>query len=309
MVDDLQLADAAPVAPPPQQPAEVRRVTIWGMAVNLGLVAVKYAVGVIGSSQALVADAVHSLSDAVTDVAVLVGVRYWSAPADAEHPHGHGRIETLVSLFIGVALAAVGIGLAYRAISTIPQRHADPPGWIAFAVACLSIISKEWLYQWTVRVGRRMKSSAMIANAWHHRSDAMSSVPVAIAVLGTRIEPSWIFLDHIGAVIVSILIIQAAWVITRPSLQQLIDRGAEQTVREGLAALARRTPGVRTVHGLRTRRVGPGLHVDLHVLVDPEISVRAGHDIAGAVTERLLRDGPDVVDVLVHIEPFEEAGG
>lgn len=284
---------------------EVHRVTVGGLIANMALSVVKFIIGFIAQSQALVADGVHSLSDSATDVAVVIGVRYWSAPADAEHPHGHGRIETLISLFIGVALAGVGVGLAWRAISTLHQYHLVSPGGLAFWAACLSIVTKEWLYRWTVRVGRRVKSPAMIANAWHHRSDALSSVPVAVAVLGTRIQPTWGFLDHIATVLVSALILHASWGIAWPALRQLIDAGADREARERIITLALGTDQVQAVHALRTRHVGPGLAVDLHVLVEPTLSVREGHAIAGAVKQRLLAEGPDIVDVLLHVEPFE----
>ena len=284
---------------------EVQRVTLWGLVVNLGLTGVKFVFGVVGSSQALVADGVHSLSDLTTDFAVLVGVRYWSEPADAEHPYGHGRIETLITSVIGVLLASVGVGLAYRAIATLHQRHEATPGWSAFAAACASIVAKELLYRWTALVGRRIKSSAVVANAWHHRSDALSSLPVAVAVLGTRIWPTWVFLDHIAAVIVSVLILHAAWKIAWPALRELIDVGAAKHEREAMLKLALATKGVLAVHKLRTRYIGPGLQVDLHVLVEPELSVREGHAIAGVVKERLLHEGPNVIDVLVHVEPYD----
>lgn len=301
-------ADPGGPAVPPQAPlaaAEVRRVTLWGLAVNLVLSVAKFVVGVLSSSQALVADAVHSLSDMATDVAVLVGVRYWSAPADPNHPYGHGRIETLVSFFIGVVLAGVGVGLAWRAVSSLHEYHGVSPGWPAFGAACLSVVSKELLYRWTAAVGKRVRSPAMVANAWHHRSDAMSSLPVAIAVLGTHIRPTWGFLDHIATVIVAVLILQAAWSIAWPALRQLVDAGAAAEDQADLLALARGIPGVRAVHALRTRYIGSGLQADLHVLVDPAMSVQEGHAIAGAVTDRLRQEGRDVVDVLVHIEPYE----
>jgi cation diffusion facilitator family transporter len=299
----------ARVGPGSRQPREVRRVTLWGMAVNVGLAAAKFVFGVVGSSQALVADAVHSLSDLVTDVAVVVGAGFWSAPADAEHPHGHGRIETLITSAIGILLGAVGIALGFRALVSLHEAHASMPGWVAFAVACLSIVAKELLYQWTANVGKRVKSSAVVANAWHHRSDALSSVPVAVAVLATHIWPTWGFLDHIGAVIVSVLILYAAWEITWPALRELIDAGAAANERQAMLELARQTDGVRAVHKLRTRFIGPGLQVDLHVMVEPELSVLEGHAIAGVVKERLLNHGPNVIDVLVHVEPFDAARG
>jgi cation diffusion facilitator family transporter len=284
---------------------EVQRVTLWGMALNFLLAVGKFLVGVIGASQALVADGVHSLSDMATDIVVIVGAPFWSAPADADHPHGHGRIETLITFFIGAALAAVGVGLAYRALSTLPAIHGEPPSWLAFAVACISIGSKEGLYQWTARVGKRVKSSAVIANAWHHRSDGISSLPVAVAVLGTKLRPEWGFLDHVATVIVSVFILQAAWKIVLPAVHQLLDAGASEEELDRLKRVVMATEGVVSTHAMRTRHIGPGLQVDLHIQVDPELTVRQGHNIAGAVKRRLLDEGPDVVDVLVHIEPQE----
>jgi cation diffusion facilitator family transporter len=312
---DSGSSDLSAVGGASRQAHEVRRVTLWGLAVNLGLAVLKFVFGVLGASQALVADGVHSLSDMSTDLAVLVGARFWSAPADVDHPHGHGRIETLITSVIGIVLAGVGVGLAYRAILTLhvliahPGRLITTPGWSAFAVACAAIVAKEWLYRWTALVGKRIKSSAVIANAWHHRSDALSSLPVAVAVLGTRMQPSWVFLDHIATVLVAVLILHAAWRIVWPALRELIDVGAAREEREAMLGLVLATRGVQAVHKLRTRYVGPGLHVDLHVLVEPELSVRDGHAIAGVVKERLLEEGPDVVDVLVHVEPYEEEAG
>lgn len=285
---------------------EIHRVTLWGLVVNLALCCIKFLFGVLGSSQALVADAVHSLSDSVTDVAVLIGVRFWSAPPDESHPYGHGRIETLITFLIGIALGSVGIGLGYRAVASLHEHHTVSPNWMAFVAACVSIASKEWLYQWNVSVGRRVKSSALLANAWHHRSDALSSVPVAVAVLATRIWPGWGFLDQVATVIVAVLILYAAWEISFPAFRDLVDAGASRKERETILEIASTTKGVLSVHGLRTRHVGPGLHVDLHTLVDGNLSVRQGHDIAAAVKYRLLELGPDVVDVVVHTEPHND---
>jgi cation diffusion facilitator family transporter len=170
----------------------------------------------------------------------------------------------------------------------------------------VSIFSKESLYHRTVVVGRRVKSSAVVANAWHHRSDAFSSIPAFVAVGGAMLMPGWTWLDHVGAIVVSLFILHAAFNILRPAYNELIDSGASLMVRRELTALAEGIEGVREVHGLRTRFVGGGLHVDLHVLVDPHLTVEEGHRIAGKVKYRLLHDGPDVADVLVHLEPFEE---
>ncbi len=284
----------------------IRRVTFVGLLVNLAFFCLKLWIGIVGGSQALVADAVHSLSDSLTDVTILFGTHFWSAPPDAEHPHGHRRIETVITFFIGLALAVVGVLLAVRAVATLHAREQASPSWGVFWVACLSIVVKELIYQWTTRVGRRVRSSSVLANAWHHRSDALSSVPVAVATIGAKLAPDWGFLDYVAAILVAFLILYAACQIAWPAFTQLIDAGAGLEERQRLLSLAETVPGVLAVHALRTRYVGPGLQVDLHVLVDPDIPVRKGHEIAMLVSRTLKEKGPDVVDVLVHIEPFEE---
>jgi len=285
--------------------AEARRITWLGLLVNLLLSALKLAGGILGHSQAIVADAVHSLSDSSTDVAILVGVGYWSKPPDRGHPHGHGRIETLVTVGIGLALGGVAAGLAYNAAATLNQQHETGPGLIALAAALLSIVSKEALYRWTVAVGRRIESSAVVANAWHHRSDAFSSVPVLLAVVGTRLHPQWYFLDHLGAVVVSVFIFRAGLQVAWPAVKELIDVGAPEKDLEEIRRIAMTTEGVREVHAIRTRTSGGALQVDLHVLVDGDMSVRRGHDVAEEVKERLVNEGPRLADVVVHIEPCE----
>ncbi len=282
-----------------------RQVTWWGLVVNALLAFAKFVWGITASSQALVADAVHSLSDLFTDAMVLVGTGVWSAPADSRHPHGHGRIETLITGLIGLALASVGIGLAYRAISALHAGQTVVPTWPAFVVACVSIVAKEWLYRWTAAIGRRIRSAAIIANAWHHRTDALSSLPVALAVAGSQLNPQWGHLDHVATVIVAALILYAAWTVAVPAFHELTDRGMTEEQVENLVQLVLRTKGVQAMHKLRTRYVGPGVHVDLHILVDPEITVREGHDIATAVRDRLIAEVQEVVEVLVHVEPFE----
>lgn len=284
--------------------SRLRRVTVWGMVANLALAGAKLAAGVLGGSQAMVADAVHSVSDSATDVAVLVGERFWSQPADAGHPHGHGRIETVVTVCIGAALAVVGLGLAWNALAGLGGADRAVPGMIAFWAACLSMAVKELLYRWTMRVGREIRSAAVMANAWHHRSDALSSLPVAVAVLGARLAPSWWFLDNVAAVVVAVFVLGAAWRVAWPAMQHLLDAGASAEVRARLAASALAVEGVQGVHALRTRHIGPGLQVDLHILVDPDLSVRRGHDIACEV-ERSLRAHAEVVDALAHMEPWE----
>jgi cation diffusion facilitator family transporter len=278
-------------------------VTVCGLVLNLVLSATKFAVGAAASSQSLVADGVHSLSDTVTDLAIIVGAPLWTAPSDERHPYGHGRIETMVTFLIGLVLAAVGMGLGWRAVASVPTAVHRPPQWPALAVACLSILVKEGLYRWTAGVGRRLRSSALSANAWHHRSDALSSVPVVIAVVAVHLNPDLSFVDHVAAVIVSVLILHAAWTIIQPSFSQLVDAGATSQERERILAIAREVEGIHDVHALRTRHIGGGFQVDCHVLVAPDMTVAAGHRLAHSLRDRILDRFPDVVDVLVHVEP------
>ena len=267
------------------------------MICNLTLAIGKVTAGIVGHSHAVVADGVHSLSDLVTDFAVIAGVHFWSKPADRRHPHGHQRIETLVSVVIGFILAAVAVGMAIEAVSGGHSRVWPAPTGIAFIAALLSMVVKEGLYHWTVRVGRRVDSPALVANAWHHRSDALSSVPAAIAVGVALLNPELGFVDRIGAVVVCMFILVAAFRIIGPALSQLIDTAAPEQDQLRLEELARSVDGVRDAHAIRTRYVGSKLAVDLHVVVDPSLSVEQGHGIAEAVKRILIKDGPKVEDV------------
>jgi len=281
----------------------IRRVTWIGMALNVLLAALKFLVGILGSSHAVVADAVHSLSDMVTDVAVILGVRFWSAPADSDHPYGHQRIEALITALVGLILASVAVGLVYNALGAVGEERSLEVGWIALVGPALSLFVKEALYRWTVKVGARVRSSAVVANAWHHRSDALSSIPALVAVVMALIYPEWAFVDQIGAVIVAMFILKVSWDIIRPALHELTDGGACEESRRKIGVLAMTVEGVKGVHAIRTRRYGSDIYVDLHVLVEPELSVRSGHAIAGAVKAKLIDQGPGVVDVVVHVEP------
>jgi cation diffusion facilitator family transporter len=287
------------------QVAEVRRLTSWGLATNIFLSMLKLAAGFWSSSQAVIADGVHSLSDCITDSAILVGVRYWSEPPDTQHPYGHRRIETLVTIFIGFVLAIAALGMMYDAILSFDEPPSGPPGIIALAVALFSILAKEGLYRWTKSVGTRIKSSALIANAWHQRSDALSSIPVAIAVAAARINPDLHFLDGVGALLVCLFILYAAWNIIAPGIGQLVDRGATNTEVEIIQRLVLDQENVLGVHKVRTRYSGLGLQVDLHVQVEGSMSVHDGHEVAGMVKAALLTKAQNVVDVVVHIEPHD----
>lgn len=284
--------------------AMTRRVTWIGIVLNLALAAAKFVLGILGASQALVADAVHSLSDLGTDAMVIVGVHYWARPPDANHPYGHRRIETLITAAIGLALGLIAIVLAYRALIGLHSGEAVPPKIVALAGAGLSILLKEALFRWTVAAGQRIKSSSLIANAWHHRTDALSSVPVFITIAVAAYEPRWAFIDHLGAFVVSLFIVHAAWRIVAPAFAELIDSGASQEVQDRIMRIALAVDGVRSVHAVRTRRMGSMLYIDLHVMVDAQMTVEAGHEISHVVKQELLDKGPDVGDVIVHLEPF-----
>ena len=283
--------------------SRVSRVGWVSLLCNLGLAAAKAAAGIFGHSQAVLADALHSLTDSVTDIAVILGVRYWTAPADEDHPHGHGRIETLVTVVIGLAIGGVAIGMGAQAIRGLRDGPETSPTGIAFVVALVSIAVKEVLYRWTAKVAREVRSPALEANAWHHRSDAISSIPAALAVAVTLIDPEWAVVDRVGAVVVCLLILQASWRILRPSIDQLIDAGAPADDRRRIEELALQVDGVEAAHAVRTRYVGSDLAVDLHVEVDGGLSVGEGHAVAVAVRRMLVEDGPNVVDALVQIEP------
>lgn len=289
--------------PSANQISAVRRITWVGLAVNLALSAIKLGGGILGGSRAVVADAVHSLSDGATDLAILIGVRFWSAPPDDNHPHGHGRIETLVTTAIGLTLGGVALGIAWDAIHDLQDPDRQSPGFVALIVTGISIVSKELVYRITLREGRRLRSSALMANAWHHRSDALSSIPAAAAVAVAMVAPQWAYVDLVGALVVAIFILVAAARIVRPALGQLVDRAADPADCDRVAEIVGGTEGVCRVRDLRTRYMGARLAVDLTIHVGADLTVQQGHDIAAAVRSRLLDEGPDVTDVVVHVEP------
>ncbi|MGD8524247.1 MAG: cation diffusion facilitator family transporter [Desulfobacterales bacterium] len=286
-----------------------RKVTWIGLLVNLFLSGLKFVAGFYGKSQALVADAIHSLTDTTTDIAVIAGSHYWDRPPDEDHPYGHRRLETLVSVFIGIMLAAAGAGIGWKAISTLHEKHASHPGWIAVLAALVSIVTKEILYRWTASVGKRVKSPALAANAWHHRTDAISSVPVLVAVGGAKVFPSWSFLDHVGAAVVSIFILHAAIKIIWPGISEMIDVGAPKEIQKHIYTIASKNNRVKEVHKVRTRYISTSIQVDMHIVVDGEISVREGHDIADDVRDSIIDEIAEVVDVVVHVDPPEVALG
>ena len=282
----------------------VRRVTFAGILVNVAIAAAKAVAGVMSSSQALVADAVHSASDLVTDLVVVFSVRYWVAPADDDHPYGHGKIEALVTLVISAALVFAAWELARNAVMSLVRGKSDAtPGAMALAVALGSIVLKEIVFIATRAVARRVRSTALEANAWHHRSDALSSIPVAAAVAVVWVCPSLWWVDAAGALIVSAFVLHVAWKLASPALQELTDAQIGSKA-DAVAAVALGVVGVKGVHKPRARRYGSSFQADIHIQVDGSLSVAEGHAIGHAVKEAVVNAGLDVDDVVVHVEPW-----
>jgi cation diffusion facilitator family transporter len=284
---------------------ESRNVTLIGSVIDLLLGVAKIVVGYIGSSQALIADGVHSLSDLATDGVVLLAMKHGSREADEEHPYGHGRIETLATIALGVALIGVAAGIAWDAV--VRMLHPEllmHPGWLALIVATISIIGKEAIYQYTMHVANKWKSNLLRANAWHSRSDAISSVVVAIGVLGSMGGLN--YLDAVAAIGVALMVAKIGIDLSWHSAQELIDTAMEPEQVEQIRQSIHSVDGVQALHMLRTRRMGDSGLVDVHIMVNPRISVSEGHRISDTVRAQIMRDVDNVTDVMVHIDPEDD---
>ena len=284
---------------------EVRKVTLIGSVVDLLLGIIKVVIGLLAHSQALVADGIHSFSDLFTDFLVLFAAKHAHREADEEHPYGHGRIETVATVALGIALLTVALGISYDAV----RRMMAPelllvPGVLALLAALVSVFAKEAIYQYTARIARRLRSNMLHANAWHSRSDAISSIVVVIGVGGTMAGLSW--LDAVAAIVVALMIAKIAWDLLWKSLQELIDTALDAEQVGAISASIRDVPGVRSLHMLRTRRSGSDALVDVHILVDPRLSVSEGHQIGESVRKHLLEGTDEVTDVTVHIDPEDD---
>lgn len=288
----------------------IYRTTLLGTAVNAILIASKFAAGAIGRSSAMTADAVHSLSDFVTDIIVLVFVKISGKPQDAGHDYGHGKFETFATMIIGLILAAAGAGLfvdgAGKVIASLRGESLPRPSVLALAVAAISILSKELLYRYTVRKGTEYESRALAANAWHHRSDAFSSIGTSAGIAGAMFlgEP-WRILDPLAAIVVSLFIAKAGYDIMRPNIDELLESSLPEEHEKDICRIVRSTPGIRAIHDLRTRRIGNGIAIDFHARMDGAISLAEAHSIANEA-ERLLEEkyGPDTW-INIHMEPAD----
>jgi len=283
-----------------------RRVTLVGAAVNLALVVFKFLAGVFGFSAALIADAVHSLSDLATDVVVLVGLKLGRAPADQKHQFGHGRLETLTAALVGLALVGTGVFLGYEAGVDIYHHAEHHPTWLAATGALVSVLAKEALYRWTMAVGRRIQSAVLQANAWHHRSDALSSVAVLIGVGAAIYNPEWHILDAYAALVVSLLVCKAGLDIIWEAIKEFTDHAPTAEVLDDMKRCALNVAGVHEIHDLKVRASGGRYQMELHVVVDGTLSVSQGHAIAKQVEACLMGDLPLVERVIIHIDPGPE---
>ena len=291
-----------------QRYKEVRKVTLIGSIIDLALGVVKIIVGWLANSQALIADGIHSFSDLFTDFFVLYAAKHSQKEADEEHPYGHGRIETLATVGLGVTLTLIACGIAYDALRRLntPETLAEP-GVLALIIAIISILSKEWVYHYTVAAARRLRSDMLMANAWHSRSDAISSIVVMLGIAGAMY--GYPYLDAVAAVAVAVMIAKIGINLVRSSSQELIDRALDKDEINTIRAHIFDVKGVRSIHMLRSRKSAGDAFVDVHIQVDPRVSVSEGHQIGDTVRRRLL-DAVDVVsDVTVHIDPENDETG
>jgi cation diffusion facilitator family transporter len=289
------------------------RVTAIGSIVNLLLSAAKLAAGIIGHSQAMIADAVHSLSDFATDIVVIFGMFAAARPRDEGHKYGHGKFETLATTIIGIALLAVGVGIFASGARDIWDfahgRRIGEPGLFPLLMAIVSIISKEALYRYTLFEAKRLDSNPMMANAWHHRSDALSSIGAGLGIAGARfLGEHWRLLDPAAAVVVSIFVLKVGVSIARKGLNELLESSLGSDMEEKILLLVSAVPGVRQPHNLRTRALGNSIAVDIHIRVDEKLSVADGHSIADRVEKELRRNYGSDMHVSVHVEPFSTIG-
>ncbi len=280
-----------------------RKVTLVGVLVNTFLILLKLVTGIFGSSQALIADAVHSISDLFTDAVVLIGIKISNKPPDKTHHFGHARIETLASTIVGIALVGTALYLGIEASLTIYRHTEYHPTTLALFGAGASIVLKEALYHYTIRTGRRIKSQLIVANAWHHRSDALSSVAVLIGVAGTLINPSWHILDAFAALLVSFFVVKVGLDILRDTLREFTDTAPQPEIIGKIRQCALSVNGVVDTHDLRVRTSGGKYQMEIHIVVDGQLTVLEGHEIAKAVESCLVEDVGNFDSITIHVDP------
>jgi cation diffusion facilitator family transporter len=291
---------------------EISRVTVVGGIVNLLLVGLKFVAGIAGRSSAMIADAVHSLSDFITDIVVLVFVGISAKPQDEPHDYGHGKFETIATFFIGLALVAAAIGIVVSAATKLAgwlQGEDIPaPGKLALWAALISIVVKELLFQYTVRKGRKLESQAMVANAWHHRSDALSSIGAAIGIGGAIILGNrWTVLDPMASIVVGAMLVKVAWDLLGPAIGELTDKSLPEDAENEILNIIGSEPGVSQPHNLRTRRIGNRVAIEVHVRMDGSQTLAQAHESASHIEKQLKERFGSDSHVTIHMEPIMEA--
>ena len=290
--------------------AGIYRVTLVGSVVNLLLLVFKFVAGILGHSAAMLADAVHSLSDFVTDIIVIVFVRISSKPEDEGHDYGHGKYETLATAIIGLVLLFVGFGILWNGATSIwdfwQGGELKEPGMLALWAALVSILFKELLYQYTVLKGRRLNSQAVVANAWHHRSDALSSIGTAVGIGGAiLLGERWLILDPLAAVVVSLFIMKVAIQLLVPCVEELLEESLPAEVEEKIKQEILSFPGVTSPHHLRTRRIGSSYAIEVHIRMDGQITLEEAHHTATAIENRLKSEFGSRTYINIHVEPVK----
>lgn len=287
---------------------EIYKVTLIGGVVNVVLLVFKFVAGILGHSAAMVADAIHSLSDFVTDAIVIVFIRISDKPQDKSHDYGHGKYETLAMTIIGMALLLVAGGILYSGIVKIAAwaggQQLEAPGLLALWAALLSVVLKEAVYRYSMVKARQLQSQAVEANAWHHRSDALSSIGTAAGIGGAIIlGQRWTVLDPIASVLVGLFIVKVAFALLRDGIGDLMEQSLPDEVEDEILQLAGSVDGITLPHALRTRRIGNHYAIELHILMDPDITLREAHDKASEVETLLRRHYGEETHVAVHVEP------
>ena len=287
---------------------EIYKVTLVGSAGNVALLTFKFIAGVMGHSSAMIADAVHSLSDFITDVIVLAFVHVSAKPQDVSHDYGHGKYETFASFIIGLALLAAATGIIVSGVAKVIDwaggEQLAAPGWLALVAAVVSIMVKEVLYQYTVRRGKRLDSQAMIANAWHHRSDAFSSIGAALGIGGAILLGNrWTVLDPLASVVVGGILVKVSIDLLRSSMGELTEHSLSSDVEKEIENIIRSFPDVSEPHNLRTRRIGNRIAIEAHVRMDGNTTLTAAHDRATAIEQAIRQRFGQQTHVSIHMEP------
>lgn len=289
---------------------DIYKVTMVGSAGNVALLAFKFAAGVLGHSSAMIADAIHSLSDFITDVVLLAFVHMSAKPQDEDHDYGHGKYETFATLIIGLAIMAAATGIiisgVVKLVDWVGGRQLAAPGWLALAAALLSIVVKEVMYRYTVRRGKALDSPALVANAWHHRSDALSSIGAAVGIGGAILLGNrWTVLDPLASVVVGLLLLKVAIGLLRSSVGELTEHSLSSEVEKEIEDIICSYPDVSDPHNLRTRRIGNRFAIEVHVRMDGNSTLTAAHNRATAIEQRIRQRFGKQTHISIHMEPVK----